>query len=55
MAKSTDLTFARDLRYRFEYLGLRFLIGLVRLLPIDIAASVTKPYSLRPSSITQLT
>jgi KDO2-lipid IV(A) lauroyltransferase len=39
VAKSTDLTFARDLRYRFEYLGLRFLIGLVRVFPIDLAAN----------------
>jgi KDO2-lipid IV(A) lauroyltransferase len=31
----------RDLRYRLEYLGLRFLIGLVRLAPIDLAASIS--------------
>lgn len=41
MAKPVDLTFARDLRYRFEYLGLRFLIGLVRLFPIDLACSIS--------------
>ena len=33
--------FLRDLRYRLEYLGLRFLIGLVRLVPIDLAASIS--------------
>jgi len=31
----------RDLRYRLEYLGLRFLIGMVRLVPIDLAASIS--------------
>jgi KDO2-lipid IV(A) lauroyltransferase len=31
----------RDLRYRLEYLGLRFLIGLVRLAPIDVAGSIS--------------
>jgi len=31
----------RDLRYRLEYLGLRFLIGMVRLLPLDVAATIS--------------
>ena len=31
----------RDLRYRLEYLGLRILIGLVRLFPIDVAGSIS--------------
>ena len=41
MAKPIDLTFARIVRYRLEYLGLRFLIGLVRLFPLDLAATVS--------------
>jgi KDO2-lipid IV(A) lauroyltransferase len=31
----------RDLQYRLEYVGLRILIGLVRLLPIDVAGSIS--------------
>ena len=30
----------RDLRYRAEYAGLRILIGLVRLFPIDVAGTI---------------
>ena len=41
MARHSGLSFWRDLRYRFEYLGLRFLIGIVRLLPLDIAATIS--------------
>ena len=41
MAKRSDIPPLRDLRYRFEYLGLRFLIGLVRLLPLDLAATIS--------------
>ena len=40
MAQRSTVPFLRDLRYRLEYLGLRFLIGMVRLFPIDLAASV---------------
>ena len=31
----------RDLRYRIEYAGLRVLVGLVRLLPLDTAANLS--------------
>ncbi len=41
MANSFNLPFARDLRYRLEYAGLRFLIGLVRLFPVDLAGNVS--------------
>ncbi len=41
MAARSDLPLLRDLRYRLEYLGLRFLIGMVRLVPIDLAASIS--------------
>jgi Kdo2-lipid IVA lauroyltransferase/acyltransferase len=41
VARNSGLSFWRDLRYRFEYLGLRFLIGMVRLLPLDIAATIS--------------
>ncbi|MEZ0278526.1 lysophospholipid acyltransferase family protein [Methyloceanibacter sp.] len=41
MARNSGLSFLRDLRYRLEYLGLRFLIGMVRLLPLDIAATIS--------------
>ena len=41
MAQSAKLPFLRDLRYRLEYVGLRFLIGLVRLAPIDLAGSIS--------------
>ena len=30
-----------DLRYRFEYLLLRLLIGLVRLAPLDMSAAMS--------------
>ena len=41
VARNSGLSFLRDLRYRLEYLGLRFLIGMVRLLPLDIAATIS--------------
>ncbi|HSH62769.1 MAG TPA: lipid A biosynthesis acyltransferase [Methyloceanibacter sp.] len=41
MARNSGLSFLRDLRYRLEYLGLRFLIGMVRLLPLDVAATIS--------------
>ena len=41
MAQSSKLPFWRDLRYRLEYVVLRFLIGLVRLAPIDLAGSIS--------------
>ena len=41
MANSFNLPFARDMRYRLEYAGLRFLIGLVRLLPVDLAGDIS--------------
>ncbi len=41
MAKSSDISFLLDLRYRLEYLGLRFLIGIVRLVPVDLAGSIS--------------
>ena len=41
MAKSSKLPFLLDLRYRLEYVVLRFLIGLVRLAPIDLAGSIS--------------
>jgi KDO2-lipid IV(A) lauroyltransferase len=31
----------RDLQYRLEYVGLRILIGIVRLLPVDVAGSIS--------------
>ena len=37
MADAPAISPLRDLRYRAEYLGLRILIGLVRLFPIDVA------------------
>ena len=41
MAERSAIPPLRDLRYRLEYLGLRFLIGLVRLVPIDLAGSIS--------------
>ncbi|MGV1015685.1 MAG: lipid A biosynthesis acyltransferase, partial [Methyloceanibacter sp.] len=41
MAPRSKISFARDLRYRFEYLGLRFLIGIVRLFPLDLACTIS--------------
>jgi KDO2-lipid IV(A) lauroyltransferase len=41
VARNSGLSFMRDLRYRLEYLGLRFLIGMVRLLPLDVAATIS--------------
>src|SRR5262245_19399516 len=41
MAQSPKLPFLRDLQYRLEYVVLRFLIGLVRLAPIDLAGSIS--------------
>lgn len=41
MAPRSAVPPLRDLRYRLEYLGLRFLIGLVRLAPIDVAGSIS--------------
>jgi len=41
VAPRSDIPLLRDLRYRLEYLGLRFLIGLVRLPPIDLAGTIS--------------
>ena len=41
MAQRSTLPLLRDLRYRLEYLVLRFLIGLVRLFPMELAATVS--------------
>ncbi|MEX2166888.1 MAG: hypothetical protein WD852_07690 [Methyloceanibacter sp.] len=41
MAKRSEIPLLRDLRYRLEYLGLRFLIGMVRLVSIDMAATIS--------------
>ena len=41
MADAPAISPLRDLRYRLEYLGLRILIGLVRLFPIDVAGSIS--------------
>ena len=41
MAKRSEIPLLRDMRYRLEYLGLRFLIGMVRLFPIDFAGNVS--------------
>ena len=37
VAAPKKVTFLQDLRYQAEYVGLRFLIGLVRLFPLDLA------------------
>jgi Kdo2-lipid IVA lauroyltransferase/acyltransferase len=41
VAQPSKLPFLRDLQYRIEYVVLRFLIGLVRLAPIDLAGSIS--------------
>jgi Kdo2-lipid IVA lauroyltransferase/acyltransferase len=41
LANSLDTSFATDLKYRLEYAGLRFLIGLVRLVPLDTACDIS--------------
>jgi len=41
VAQRPSLSLLTDLRYRLEYLGLRILIGIVRLAPVDLAASVS--------------
>lgn len=41
MANSFNLPFALDLRYRLEYAGLRFLVEIVRLFPIDMAGDIS--------------
>ena len=41
LAPRSAIPILRDLRYRLEYLGLRFLIGMVRLVPIDVAGSIS--------------
>ena len=41
MAKSAEISFLLDLRYRLEYLGLRILIGIVRLFPVDFGGSIS--------------
>jgi Kdo2-lipid IVA lauroyltransferase/acyltransferase len=41
MADPSAIPPLRDLQYRLEYLGLRILIGFVRLLPIDVAGSIS--------------
>ena len=41
MAKPIKVSRLLDLRYQVEYVGLRFLIGLVRLLPLDAACAIS--------------
>ena len=41
VAAPKKVTFLQDLRYQAEYVGLRFLIGLVRLFPLDIACAIS--------------
>ena len=41
MAKSAEISFLLDLRYRLEYLGLRTLVGMVRLVPVDFGGSIS--------------
>ena len=41
MANRYNLPFSLDLRYRLEYAGLRFLIGLVRAVPLDTACDMS--------------
>ena len=41
VAAPKQVTFLQDLRYQAEYVGLRFLIGLVRLFPLDIACAIS--------------
>ena len=41
MANAYNLPFMLDLRYRLEYAGLRFLIGMVRLCPLDLACDIS--------------
>ncbi len=41
VAQPKKISFLLDLRYRAEYVGLRFLIGLVRLFPLDIACAIS--------------
>ena len=41
MAKSAEISFLLDLRYRLEYLGLRILVGMVRLVPVDFGGSIS--------------
>jgi len=41
LANAYNLPFMLDLRYRLEYAGLRFLIGMVRLCPLDIACNIS--------------
>src|SRR5262249_60410796 len=41
LARPTKISPLLDLRYQAEYVGLRFLIGLVRLLPLDISCAIS--------------
>jgi Kdo2-lipid IVA lauroyltransferase/acyltransferase len=41
VANRYDLPFGLDLRYRLEYAGLRFLIGIVRTFPLDTACDIS--------------
>jgi KDO2-lipid IV(A) lauroyltransferase len=41
MADPSAIPPLRDLQYRLEYVGLRALIGLVRLFPIDVAGTIS--------------
>jgi len=41
LAQPLEISRLRDLRYQCEYVGLRFLIGLVRLLPLDMACAIS--------------
>jgi Kdo2-lipid IVA lauroyltransferase/acyltransferase len=41
VANAYNLPFRLDLRYRLEYVGLRFLIGMVRLFPLEAACDVS--------------
>ena len=46
MVKSSKISPWRDLRYQAEYVGLRFLIGLVRLLPLDLACAISAKFDM---------
>src|SRR4029079_2422078 len=41
VAKSAEISFLLDLRYRLQYLGLRTLLRMVRLVPVDFGGSIS--------------
>jgi KDO2-lipid IV(A) lauroyltransferase len=41
VAAHREIPLLRDLRYQLEYVGLRLLIGFVRLFPVDIAGNIS--------------